>query len=75
MFGHNVTLFDPYYGKTTQTTGHTETARIQAIAVDPITSIITANNDKRKSGANTGYWRCIISWPNFELVDAIYELI
>ena len=56
MFGHDVTLFDPYFGKTTQTTGHTETARIQAIAVDPITSIITANNDKRKSGANTGYW-------------------
>jgi len=55
LFGHNVTLFDPYYGKTTQTTGHTETARIQAIAVDPITSIITANNDKRKSGANAGY--------------------
>ena len=75
MFGHNVTLFDPYYGKTTQTTGHTETARIQAIAVDPITSIITANNDKRKSGANTGYWCYIFSEPYFELADAIYDLM
>ena len=42
-------LFDPYYGD-----GYVG-ARIQAISVDPISLIITANNDKRKSGGVAGY--------------------
>ena len=48
-FGHEVKLFDPYYGD-----GYVG-ARIQAISVDPISLIITANNDKRKSGGVAGY--------------------
>ena len=42
-------LFDPYYG------GGYVGARIQAISVDPISSIITANNDRGKSGGKSGY--------------------
>ena len=48
-FGHNITLIDPYFGK--KYTG----ARVQAIAVDRNSSILTANNDKRKSGGVSGY--------------------
>ena len=42
-------LFDPYYP--TDYSG----ARVQAIAVDRNASIITANNDRRKSGGVSGY--------------------
>ena len=48
-FGHDLKLFDPYYG-----TGYVG-ARVQGIAVDTNNSIITANNDKRKSGGVAGY--------------------
>ena len=51
-FGHDVLLFDPYYP--TEYSG----ARVQAIAVDNSynsTKIITANNDRRKSGGVSGY--------------------
>ena len=50
-FGHNVTIGDPYYDKK----GYSG-ARVQAIAVDPLSSIITANNDRRKAGQVSGYW-------------------
>ena len=48
-FGHNTTVFDPYYGDTYVG------PRVQAIASDPNTSIITANHDRRKSGGVSGY--------------------
>ena len=48
-FGHDVKLFDPFYG-----IGDSG-ARVQAVAVDRNSSIITANNDKRKSGGVSGY--------------------
>lgn len=49
QFGHNVIIFDPYYGK-----GYIG-ARVQAVAVDQNNSIITVNNDRRKSGGVAGY--------------------
>ena len=33
----------------------TDTAKVQGIAVDTNNSILPANNDKRKVGANAGY--------------------
>ena len=49
-FGHNVSIGDPYYDKK----GYAG-ARVQAIAVNPLSSIITANNDRRKAGQVSGY--------------------
>ena len=42
-------VYDPFYG-----IGYSG-ARVQAVAVDRNSSIITANNDRRKSGAVAGY--------------------
>ena len=49
-FGHEVQLIDPYYGR-----GYTG-GRVQAVAVDTNTTIITGNNDRRKAGGVAGYW-------------------
>ena len=48
-FGHIVKLIDPYYGK------HYSGGRVQAVASDPESEIVTANNDRRKAGGVAGY--------------------
>ena len=47
--GHDIEMFDPYFG-----VGYSG-GRIQAISVDPESSIVTANHDRRKSGSVDGF--------------------
>ena len=48
-FGHNTSEFDPYFGA-----GYSG-GRVQGIAKDPVFNIVTANNDRRKSGSVDGF--------------------
>ena len=52
-FGHDVAIFDPYYGN--NSVSARVHPRVQAIAVDRKNSIITANHDRRKTGGVDGY--------------------